>query len=193
MCLWQTAADETSALHPTIECTVKWVSNYLITIDAITHLPEVDDDEIALGVATIVGVLLPVFDINISNAANQQFQLSFVEDIDQICWNELMEASHKRIELLFDPLLDTPLCNQPVFVLANWSAALAVLDSLDIFLLVLIVDLDIPTSRLEVNRDLLTKSLVFDAECAVDDICNVVLHRPRQRPMELCIHTLHIL
>lgn len=76
------------------------------------YLPEVLHDRVALGVATIVGVLLPVVDINVCYATDEQLELTLVEDVDEISGDELVEALHEGVELLINTLLDAPLCDK---------------------------------------------------------------------------------
>ena len=73
-----------------------------------TYGPEVPDDLILLCVPPVVCVLLPVFYIDICNTSNKQFQFAFIENIDKVWWNELVEASNKSVELFFNSLLDSP-------------------------------------------------------------------------------------
>ena len=73
-----------------------------------TDGPEVSDDLILLCVASVIGVLLPVLDIDICNATNQKLQLPLVKYIDKVRWYKLVEARHKRVELRFNSLLDSP-------------------------------------------------------------------------------------
>lgn len=84
----------------------------LLGVPAADTLPEVLDDLVVLCVATVVGVLLPVFDVDISNTTNQQLQLALVEHVDQIRRNELVETAEEGVELLLDTLLNAPFCNQ---------------------------------------------------------------------------------
>lgn len=140
------------------------------------YLPEILNDNIILRVSTVISVLLPVIDIDVGNTADEQLEFTLVEDIYQVGWDELVESSDESIELLLDALLDSPFG-----------------DELNILLLVLVCDFDIPAAWLQVNRDLLSEPFVLDGECAVDDVCNVVLHGPSKCPMELSIHTLHVL
>ena len=51
------------------------------------------------------GVLLPVFDVYCTDSAHQKFQLSFVENLQQIQLDKLVEALQKRLHLLLDPIL----------------------------------------------------------------------------------------
>lgn len=83
-----------------------------------TDGPEILDNLILLGVASVIGVLLPVFHINIRNTTNEQFQLACVEDIDKIGRDQLVEACDKSSELLLNPLLDPPFRDQT----ARWLA-----------------------------------------------------------------------
>lgn len=48
---------------------------------------------------------------------------------------------------------------------------------LDIFLLVIVGDFNIPSSRLEVNSVLLTKDLILDGKVLENDVINIVLTR----------------
>lgn len=77
------------------------------------HLPEVHNNFIRLSVPSIVGMLLPVIDVNIRNTANQQLQLALIENGDKVRRNEVVEAFNKGSELIFNPLFDTPLCYKP--------------------------------------------------------------------------------
>lgn len=78
----------------------------------ITNRPKVPDGFILLGVPSVIRMFLPVFDVNVSNTTNKQFQLSLVKHIDKIWRNEFIEASDKGGELLLDSFLDPPLCNK---------------------------------------------------------------------------------
>ena len=78
-----------------------------------THLPEVLYHRIAFGVTAVIGVLLPVIDIDICDTTNEELKLALIEDVDQVGRNELVEALHKGIELLIDTLLNAPFCDKP--------------------------------------------------------------------------------
>src|SRR5271155_4650883 len=58
-------------------------STLLLRIPSSDDLPEILNYLILLLVSTIVGMLLPVVNVNVSDAANQQLQLSLVEHIDE--------------------------------------------------------------------------------------------------------------
>jgi len=79
-----------------------------------TNLPKVLHDGVVFGVAAVVSVPLPVVDIDVCDAADEQLELALVEDVDQICGDELVEALYKGVELLFHALLDAPLGDEPV-------------------------------------------------------------------------------
>jgi hypothetical protein len=53
----------------------------LFSIPAADALPEALDDLVIFRVAAVVGVLLPVVDVDFSDTANKQFELAFVEDV----------------------------------------------------------------------------------------------------------------
>ena len=59
------------------------------------------------------------------------------------------------------------------------------LNSLDVFLLVVLTDLDISTARLEVDGDDLPEPLLGGAEGVVDDIGNVVLPKSPRRTVSV--------
>jgi hypothetical protein len=73
-----------------------------------TYRPEVLDHLVRLRVTSVVGMLLPVVDVDIGDTANQKLQLALVEDIDELGGDELVEAAEERGELLLDSLLDAP-------------------------------------------------------------------------------------
>ena len=70
------------------------------------------DNVVLLGVAPIIGVLLPIIDIDIGNAANEKLKLALIKDVDEIWRDELVEPGDEGLELLFDALLNAPLGDQ---------------------------------------------------------------------------------
>lgn len=72
------------------------------------YLPEIDNDLVRLGIASIIGMLLPVVNVNIGDTADEQLQFSFVKDVDKILRDQLVEAIHIGAELLLDSFLDPP-------------------------------------------------------------------------------------
>lgn len=92
-------------------------------------------------------MLLPVVYVDIRDSTDEEFQFSFVENIDKIRRNELVETGYECVELFFDALLNTPfrdeskmISNQPPRQLKGYL--------LDIFLLVLIRHFDVLASWL---------------------------------------------
>jgi hypothetical protein len=160
----------------------------------IAHLPEVLYHGIAFGVATVIGVLLPVVDIDISDTADEQLKLALVEDVDQVGWDELVEALHECIELLIDTFLNAPFGDEPVDNVSdgNMTVSQDCCHLLNVFLLVLVGHLNVPATLLKVNNHLLAESLIVDREGRVDDVSDVVLHGPGKSAVELCIDTLHV-
>lgn len=73
-----------------------------------TYSPKVLNDLVLLSVAPVIGVLLPILDVDVRDTAYEQLQLTLVEDVDQVGWNQLVEAGDEGVELLFDTFLDTP-------------------------------------------------------------------------------------
>ena len=95
-------------------------SRLLFRIPATNAFPELLDDLIILGVATVIGVLLPVLYVDISDTADEQLKLALIEDIDEVCGDQLVEAGDEGVELFRYALLDAPLCDQTV----GWLGAL---------------------------------------------------------------------
>jgi len=50
----------------------------------MSYLPEVLDDRVLLVVATVIGVLCPVVDINLGDTTNEQLELTLIEDVDKV-------------------------------------------------------------------------------------------------------------
>jgi len=65
----------------------------LLGIPRADAFPEVLDDLVVLRVAAVVGVLLPVVDVDVGDTADQQFELALVEDVDQIRRDQLVESA----------------------------------------------------------------------------------------------------
>ena len=160
----------------------------------VAYLPEVLYHGIAFGVAAVVGVLLPVVHIDICDTADEQLELALVEDIDQVGWDELVEALHKGIELLVNTLLNAPLGDKSTNDVSEGKERVTqgCRDLLNVFLLVLVRHVNISAALLEVHNDLLTESFIVDGECRVDDVGNVVLHGPGKSAMEFGIDTFHV-
>ena len=78
-----------------------------------THSPKVPDDLILLCVPSVVCVFLPVFDVNVCDASDKKFQFTFIENIDEIWWDELVESGNEGVELFFHPLLNSPFRDKP--------------------------------------------------------------------------------
>jgi hypothetical protein len=89
-------------------------SALLLGIPGTNALPEELDDLICFSVSSIVGVLLPVVDINLGDTSNEQFQLSLIKDIDEICRDELVKTADEVLELFVDPFLDSPLGDESI-------------------------------------------------------------------------------
>jgi len=93
------------------------VSNRVQSVDGNmveTDLPEVLNDGILLIVTTVIGVLDPVIDINLTDTTNEQLKLSLIKDVDEISRDKLVEALNESLELLVDTLLDAPFCHEPM-------------------------------------------------------------------------------
>lgn len=67
------------------------------------------DDFILFLVTSVIGVLLPILNIDIGNTTDQQFQFTLVEHVDKVCRNEFIESRNERIKLFFNSFLNLPL------------------------------------------------------------------------------------
>lgn len=97
---------------------------------AYAYLPEVLNHSIILCVTSIIGVFLPVINVDVCYASDEQLQFALIEDIDEIRRYKLVEASNEGVKLLIHTLLDAPFC-----------------DKLHILLLVLVRDLNVAATR----------------------------------------------
>lgn len=88
----------------------------LFGIPAADTLPEVLNDLVVFSVTTVIGVLLPVLNIDICDTTDKEFELTFIEDVDKIRRNKLVEAGDEGLELLLNTLLNTPFGDEPVTV-----------------------------------------------------------------------------
>lgn len=88
-------------------------SALLLCVPTANALPEVLHDWVILGVSAVVSVLLPVVDINVCYTTDEEFQLTLIEDVDEIGRDELVETGNESIELLLNALLDTPFGDKP--------------------------------------------------------------------------------
>lgn len=84
----------------------------LFRVPGADNLPEVLDDFVLLLVAAVVGVLLPVVNVDVGDTADEKLEFSLVEDVHQIRRDQLIEAGHECVKLLLDPLDDLPLRDQ---------------------------------------------------------------------------------
>lgn len=110
-------------------------------------------------------MFLPIFHIDVRNSSNQKLQLSFVKNIDQIRWYQLVKARDERIELLFDALLDSPLGEKTGRESAMRFAGLGGGPCvLDIFFLIFVRDLNVLAAGLEVNCFDFTENIVIGRE-----------------------------
>ena len=91
-------------------------SRFLLCIPGPNALPEMLNNLVGLGVSTVVSVFLPIVNVDISDTTNEEFELALIEDVDQICRNELIESRHESCKLFFDSLLNAPFGDETVFV-----------------------------------------------------------------------------
>ena len=88
----------------------------LLGVPAADDLPEILDDLVRLRVAAIIGMLLPVLNVDVCDTADQELEFALVEDVDQIRRNKLVEAGDEGVELFLDTLLDAPFDHEALAV-----------------------------------------------------------------------------
>lgn len=158
-------------------------STLLLCGPRANSLPEPLNDLVGASVRAVVGVSHPIVDVDLSNTANEQLQLTFVKDVDEFLRYELVEAEHEGVELVFHTSLNAPLGDETVvvakvnFIFKESTSKQA--DSknyaLDIFSLVLLGNWDVSATRLKVGGDNLSKLVVFYRERVLNHIGNIVL------------------
>ena len=87
-------------------------SRLLLGIPGSDALPEVLDHDVGFRVATVISVFLPVIHVDVCYAADEELEFALVEDVDQVCGDEFVEAGDEGVELFFDALLDAPFGDQ---------------------------------------------------------------------------------
>ena len=140
----------------------------LVALPLGNALPEPLDDLVGLLVAPVIGVSLPVIDVNVGETTDEQLELPLVEDLDQILRNELVETVHKGLELLLDGLGNDPLGLQ-----------------LDELLLVVVGDVNVASVRFQVDDFFLAEVVDLNGESLKDDVGDVVGQHPAQRAVHL--------
>lgn len=97
----------------------------------------------------------------LAHTADQQLELAFVKDVDELLRDELVEAAQERVELVLDAAADPPLDDQ-----------------LHVLLLVLVRDGNVAAAGLQVDRDDLAEPVVLGREGVVENVGDVVLAVP---------------
>lgn len=88
-------------------------STLLFGVPGANDFPEVLNHIILLLVATIIGMLFPVVNVDIGNTADEEFKFTFIKHVDEVSRNELVEAGDERVELFFNSLDNLPFGDKP--------------------------------------------------------------------------------
>jgi hypothetical protein len=80
----------------------------LFCIPRANTLPKVLDNFIVFGVTTVISVLFPVIHVDISDTADEEFELAFIKNVDEIWRDEFVEAGYESVKLFVDALLNPP-------------------------------------------------------------------------------------
>ena len=148
----------------------------LLVVEAVDGLPEpLDDRVIGMIARAVVGVLLPVGDVDLDRAAEDELELARVEHLHVLGVDDLVEALDERLGLLLHAALHAPLDH-----------------ALHILVLVLLGDRQVAAVLLEIALDDLAALVLGDAEREVEHIGDVVLLDPRERLAELRIERLQV-
>lgn len=99
-------------------------------------------------VTLVESVLFPVLDIDVLDAAHQQFQFVFVEYLDKIQWYQLSKPFQESVHLFLNAIDEAPLYNTPTTeylnqMLRQWLDYISSL--LNVLILVSIVKWNIGT------------------------------------------------
>lgn len=112
--------DFCSASQLRIHCRVDLVSivvqPWILCSGGFTDLPEVDDNLVGFRVPSVVGMLLPVLDVDIGDTANKELQFALVEDVDEIWRDQFVESGYEGGELLLHPFLYSPFGDEAISV-----------------------------------------------------------------------------
>ena len=100
--------DFCSASQLRMHCKTLLISLMMDPGAADTDGPEIPDDLVLFCIPSVICVLLPVLNVNVCDSADEKFQLPLIKHVDEIRWYQLIEASHKSIELCLDSLLYSP-------------------------------------------------------------------------------------
>jgi hypothetical protein len=122
------------------------------------------DDLVVRCVSTVIGVFLPILDVDICDPPNKKFKFALIEDIDKVLRNQLVEAGYESLELLLNSFLNTPFCDKTI-KLAQELLAEGDAHLLNVFSLVLVRDLDLLTTWLHLDADSFAEPLVFRRKC----------------------------
>ena len=60
-------------------------------------------------------MFFPVVDVNVCDAADEEFEFAFVEDVDEVRGDEFVEAGDEGVELGGDTFLDSPFREESIF------------------------------------------------------------------------------
>lgn len=170
----------------------------LLRVPGADDLPEVLDHVILLLVAAVIGVFLPVVDVDVGDAADQQFEFALVEHVDEVGGDELVEAGDEGVELFGDAFLDLPFCDESGLCRVSrsefgYGVWVVGLNALDILFLGLIGDSNLASSTLQIHRLCLPELVVIHREGQVYDVLDIVLQHPGQISVEVFVDALHVL
>ena len=90
-------------------------SRLLLGIPAANAGPEVPNDLVLLCIAPVVGMLLPIFDVDIGDTPYQKLQFTLIEDVDEVWRDQFVKACDEGVELLFNTLLDSPFSDKSAY------------------------------------------------------------------------------
>ena len=115
-------------------------------------------------------MLLPIINVNISNATDEQFKFTLIEDIDQIRRDQFVETCDEGVELIFHSFLNTPFSNQTRLCenLIQNKSPLSARYSLYVFLFIFIRHFDVLAIGLEIDRLDFTENVVVGGEVHVE-------------------------
>lgn len=122
-------------------------------------------------------MLFPVIHVDFCDTSNQELQFSLIKYIDEVLGYKLIESFFEGLELLLHALVDAPFCNKAFGTSLVWISQpiVDICYILYVFFLVFFCHFNVATSRLEIDSDDLTESIIVSRERKFKDICYIVV------------------
>ena len=127
---------------------------------------------IGIVVALVVGVFLPVADVDGPDAAHEQFQLVFIENLEHRQRNQILETVEESPHLRLDARYESPLNDQTASGMGQFQRKKErrkkkKKNSLDVFVLVIVGDGNVGAVGFQFALERLAETLFVDGEVKI--------------------------